>query len=162
RQIAVSYQGTIWRAAHDGSAITRLTDGAGFDIEPAWSPDAARIAFVNAPRMGGGSLRLIRADTGEAVPLPVAVETVDVVSYSKLDFHPDGRLLGYFRIAGSDAGLALLDVTSGKAQTVVKPPKQTRYALSRDGKWLAYSSALDVEGQQWGNDGPQHDIWKIA
>jgi hypothetical protein len=162
RQIAFSYQGAIWRTARDGGTITRLTDSAGFDIEPAWSPDAARIAFVNAPRMGGGSLRLLRADTGEAVTLPVAVEAVDIVSYSKLDFHPDGRLLGNFRIGGNDVGLALLDLETGIAQTVVQPPKQTRYALSKDGKWLAYTSALDVDGQQWGNDGPQHDIWKVA
>src|SRR6266481_8227638 len=59
RQIAFSFQGAIWRGAQDGGTITRLTDGAGFDIEPAWSPDEARIAYVNAPRMAGGGLRII-------------------------------------------------------------------------------------------------------
>jgi hypothetical protein len=162
RQIAFSYQGAIWRGAREGGVMTRLSDGPGFDIEPAWSPDATLIACVNSPRMTGGALRVLRAESGQETALPTPVEVVDTVYYSKIDFHPDGRLLGNFRVAGSDAGLALFDLATGKTQTIVKPPKQTRYALSRDGRWLAYTSTLDVDGQQWGNDGPQNDIWKIA
>ena len=33
-QIAVSYQGAIWRMPREGGTMTRLTDGAGFDVAP--------------------------------------------------------------------------------------------------------------------------------
>src|SRR5262245_32621632 len=56
RQIVCSYQGAIWRLPRDGSVMTRLTDTAGFDMEPAWSPDAKRIAFVSGPRFAAGDL----------------------------------------------------------------------------------------------------------
>src|SRR5262245_28920657 len=162
KQIAFSYQGAIWRTPLEGGTITRISDGAGFDIEPAWSPDATRVACVGSPRMAGGPLRLLDAESGNALATPPAIEAVDTVSYSRLEFHPDGRLFGYFRVGGNDGGLALLDLASGKTQTIVKPPKQTRYALSRDGQWVAYTSTLDVDGQQRGNDGPQNENWKIA
>lgn len=162
RQIACSYQGAIWRIPRAGGTMTRLSEGAGFDVEPAWAPDASLIAYVNSSRMNGGPLRVIRAENGEAVPLPVAVEAVDSVSYSKLDFHPDGRVLGNFRVGGNDAGLALFDLATGKMQTLAKAPRQSRYALSRDGAWLAYTATMDVDGQQGGNDGPQADIFKIS
>ena len=162
RQIAFSYQGALWRIARDGGRMTRLTSGAGFDLEPAWSPDGRLIAYVNAPRMGGGTLQVLRADTGEPLKLPVNVQVLETVSYSKLDFHPDGRLVGNFRLNAQDVGLSLLDLTTGQAQTIVRPARQARYALSRDGQWLAYTAAMDVDGQQWGNDGPQADVWKIS
>ena len=87
---------------------------------------------------------------------------MDTVFYSKLDFHPDGRLFGNFRLGGSDLGLALFDLNSGQTQPIVKAAKQARYALSPDGKTVAYTAAMDVDGQQWGNDGPQADIWQVA
>ena len=43
-RLAFSYQGEIWHIARTGGTMTRVTDGAGFDIEPVWSPDAALIA----------------------------------------------------------------------------------------------------------------------
>ncbi len=162
RQIVFSFQGAIWRIPRTGETSTRLSDGPGFDIEPAWSPDAKLVAYANTSRMAGGALRVVRAENGAALPLPVAVDVADTSSYSKLDFHPDGRLLGNFRIAGNDAGLALFDLATGKAQTLVNAPRQTRYALSRDGAWLAYATTMDVAGQQGGNDGPQADIFRIS
>ena len=55
RQIVFSYQGAIWRIAREGGTMTRLSDGAGFDIEPVWSPDGSLVAYVNSPRMAGGA-----------------------------------------------------------------------------------------------------------
>ena len=54
--IAFSYQGAIWTVPAAGGTMTRLTEGEGFDTEPAWSPDGKRLAFVR-----GSELRLIRA-----------------------------------------------------------------------------------------------------
>src|SRR4051812_24931253 len=38
-RVVFSYQGAIWRLPRAGGVMTRLSDGPGFDIEPAWSPD---------------------------------------------------------------------------------------------------------------------------
>src|SRR5438128_172862 len=46
-RIAFSYQGAIWVMPAAGGAMMRLTDGDGFDIEPAWSADGKRIACIN-------------------------------------------------------------------------------------------------------------------
>ncbi|HVH08461.1 MAG TPA: PKD domain-containing protein [Gemmatimonadales bacterium] len=43
----------------DGSGVTRLTNDAGTDIEPAWSPDGARIAFYST---GDSSIDVVNAD----------------------------------------------------------------------------------------------------
>jgi TolB protein len=161
-QIVFSHQGALWQVGRSGGGMTRLTQGTGFDLEPAWSPDAKRIAYVNAPQMGGGELRMVNSETGQPVEIPVTVQVVETMFYSKLDFHPDGRLLGNLRLGAQDAGLALLDLATGKAQTIARPGKQARYALSRSGQWLAYTAIMDVPGQQSGNDGPQADLWKIS
>src|SRR5437016_6093910 len=63
-RIAFSYQGAIWRIPRAGGVMTRLTDGAGFDIEPAWSPDGARIACINSPAFASGVVKIIRAEDG--------------------------------------------------------------------------------------------------
>src|SRR4026207_2433444 len=68
--IAFSYQGAIWTTPRAGGTMTRLTDGPNLDIEPAWSPDGKRIAFVRSPNMNGGDLHLIDAASGKAVSLP--------------------------------------------------------------------------------------------
>ena len=95
-RIVFSYQGAIWRMPRSGGVMTRLTDGAGFDVEPAWSPDGVRIAYINSPDFSGGPLRVIRAEDGAQVPLPKEV-TVD----GSLAFGPDGaRVLGRFRTRG--------------------------------------------------------------
>src|SRR6516165_11603 len=66
--IAFSYQGALWLIPRTGGTMTRLTDGPGFDIEPAWSPDGKRIAFVNSANTLGGELRLIDVG-GKPIPL---------------------------------------------------------------------------------------------
>src|SRR5579863_9596261 len=75
-RIAFSWQGAIWRmpcATASGGRpgpMTRLTVGPEFDVEPAWSPDGKRIAFVRSPNMGEGELHVIDAEQGTEVPLP--------------------------------------------------------------------------------------------
>ena len=163
RQIVFSYQGAVWRMPRDSGPMTRLTQGAGFDIEPVWSRDAQLIAYVNSPRMGRGRLAVVHSQSALPVKLPTTVRVAETEEcYAKLDFHPDGRVLGNFRVDGQEGGLSLLDLGSGHLQSLARPDLQSRFALSPDGKWLAYTTAMDREGQQWGNDGPQVDIWKVS
>jgi hypothetical protein len=92
-RVAFSYQGAIWRMPRTGGEMTRLTDGSGFDIEPVWSPDGGRIAYLNSQAFGSGVLRIVRAEDGASLPLPKEVRGAE-----KLSFGPEGtRLLGKFQ-----------------------------------------------------------------
>ncbi len=160
--IAVSYHGAIWKLPRTGGTMTRLTNGPGVDIEPAWSADGKTIAYVRSTRMFGGEVRLIRAEDGTPVELPAKVDGLDSIFYAKLEFHPDGRLCGRLRVDGKDRGLALLDLKSANVVPLAQPKQATRYALSPDGAWLVYTTTMETDGNQWGNDGPQVDLWKVA
>ncbi len=169
KSIAFSWQGAIWRmpcASADGrepAAMTRLTEGPEFDVEPAWSPDGKRIAFVRSSNMGEGDLHLIDAEQGTELPLPAPVRVAGTILFNKLHFHPDGtRILGHFRIAGKPAQLAWYDLATGQTTPVFEPPRWARYALSHDGESIVYTQSPDVIGQQGGNDGRHTDVWKIA
>src|SRR5262245_4201745 len=83
KTIAVSYQGAIWTVPQGGGVMTRLTDGEGFDHEPAWSPDGKRIAFVRGPNQLGGDLRIIQAADGKDVPLPKPVNVRGTYNFQK-------------------------------------------------------------------------------
>src|SRR5262249_16649900 len=134
--IAFSYQGALWLVPRAGGTMTRLTVGPGFDIEPAWSPDAKKIAFVNSPNTLGGELRLIDVG-GKPIPLPKAVQVRGTILYYKLEFHPDGKkILGVFRAGGKDHGLAWFHLETGDFQSVLQPPAWGRFALSSDGRWI--------------------------
>src|SRR5262249_46480783 len=146
-----------------GGVMTRLTDGEGFDHEPAWSPDGKRIAFVRGPNQLGGDLRVIRAADGKAVPLPKQVNVRGTYNFQKLEFSPDGsRLLGVYRAGGKDHGLAWYDLKTGAVKALEVPLSfWSRYGLSPDGKWIVYTSTLDKPGEQSGNNGPRTDVWRI-
>jgi TolB protein len=163
QHIAVSYQGAIWVIPAAGGVMARLTDGEGFDHEPAWSPDGKSIAFVRGPNQLGGDVRLINATDGKDIPLPKPVQVRGTYNFHKLEFHPGGkRILGVFRAAGKDHGLAWHDLKTGDVKSLdVVLSSWSRYTLSSDGKWIVYSTSMDKPGEQSGNNGPQADLWKI-
>jgi TolB protein len=138
--------------------MRRLTSLPGFDIEPAWSHDDKKIAYINS---SNGELRLIDAVSG--VP---EQNLTKVRAEGKLFFHPDGRrLLGNFRLEADQRQvqvLAWLDLEKGALTPVLNPSRPVEvYGLSPDGERLAFISTQDVEGEQDGHDGPQADIWIV-
>lgn len=166
--VACSYQGAIWRLRRSDGVLTRLTDGEGFDVEPAWSPDGKWIAYVNSRTFSTGALKIIQADDGA----PLALGS-DVAVMSKLSFDPAGqRLLAYFQATGQDARLGWFDWQAGQltplaieSQPEIPLSGAWSYgvqpALSHDGQWIAVRSTLDLPDEQMGNNGPQCDLWKV-
>ena len=165
---ALSYQGAIWRMPVAGGRLTRLTSGSGFDVEPAWSPDGRRIAYIESRDFNRGTLRLIRSDDGSPVKLPR-----DATVNGKLHFDRSGReVLGNFQLPGGETALAWYDLESGELRAVAIEAAQAEpasdpfrrrpnTAVSRDGQWIALVTTLDLPGQQGGNNGPQNDLWKV-
>jgi TolB protein len=162
--IAVSFQGAICRLPRAGGTLTRLSRREGWDTEPAWSPDSRRIAFVNSANFFLGQLRVIQAEDGSEVTLPIEVR-----ARGKIEFHPDGRrLLGMFNATGQPDRLTWYDLSSGEVKPVEIQPLEAihrdrmQWALSRDGQWILFTTFLDRPGEQGGNNGPQTDLWKVA
>jgi hypothetical protein len=153
--IAFSYQGEIWTGPRAGGTMTRLTPSQGLDTEPVWSPDGRCIAFLR-----GGVVKLVRFPDGQDVPLPKAVAAGGTYAVNKLEFSADGRrLLGAFRV-GQENRLAWLDLASGELTPLLPVSSYFRFALSPDGRWIAYTAMPDQPGEQSGNDGSHTDLWK--
>lgn len=155
--IALSYQGAICTLPSEGGVLTRLTRGEGWDIEPAWSADGQRIAFINSPNFGGGTLQVIEAKDGRSVPLPQTVRGA-----GPLWFAPDGKsILGKFSVPGSQGVIAWCDLSTGAITPVKGVPESWAMrlrgvlTLSPDGKWIYFAEHRDREGEQSGNQGPQ-------
>ena len=154
--IAFSYQGALWRVPRAGGEMMQLTADVGFDVQPAWSPDGKRIAFINGRRSFQGPLLLISADNGRPLKLPAQVLAKD-----RLFFHPNGtQILGSFRQGGGGFSLCWFDLDTGKLGKSLRPDVWgQRFALSPDGKSIALATSQDIRGEQGGNNGPQCDLW---
>jgi hypothetical protein len=163
RVIALSSQGAICRVPSEGGSLTRLTRSEGWDVEPAWSPDGNRIAFINAAGFSVGPVRLIAAEDGALMKLPK-----DVLARGRLQFHPDGkRLLGMFALTGQPDRLQWYDLTTGELTSIgIKSLDAHRlgsmkWALSPDGASLLLATFQDRPGEQGGNNGPSADLWRV-
>jgi hypothetical protein len=163
RSIAVSYQGAIWTVPVDGVVMTRLTDGPGFDHEPAWSPDGKRIAFVRGANQLGGELHVIDAATGVDQPLPKPIQVRGSYNYQRIDFDATGRrIVGVLGGVGKDRDLAWVDLATADVRPLaVSLSPWGRHALSADGKWIVYTTTLDQPTEQNGNEGCHTELWKM-
>ncbi len=147
----------------EGGALTRLTRSEGWDVEPAWSPDGRRIAFLNAPGFNVGPVRLIAAEDGSPVKLPK-----DVLGRGRLQFHADGkRLLGMFALTGQPDQLQWFDLHTGELTPIrlasldAHQRGSMKWALSPDGAAILFATFQDRPGEQGGNNGPSADVWRI-
>jgi len=159
KDVVFSYHGSIWRMPVEGGTMRRLAHVLGFTFEPCWSADGKRIAFLHGRGWGSGQLKMIDAQTGAALALPLAV-----YGTGKLAFSPDGsQILGYLRTDKQLEALRSLDLKSGEMKTVLRlrsrvPP----WSLSSDGKTIAFATSMDQPNEQGGNDGPQTEVWKLG
>ena len=161
KSVAVSYLGAVWMVPRAGGVMTRLTHGAGFDIEPVWSPDGGRIAYVNSPRFGNGELQIVSTD-GKSVPLKKRVEVLGTVLYQKLEWLADDRLVGVLRVDGQSLGFGWINLGTGETKTLAQTTTWGRFTASPDGQWLVYTTTQDQPGQQGGNDGTSVDVWRVS
>jgi len=151
--VAFSYQGAIWRMELDGATMRRLTTGPGFEVDPAWSKDGQKIAYVDST---AGELRLINAESGAPEPLKSAVSAQGKLFFSRQS------ILGRFREEKTQPyTLAWYNLESGKLKPLPVPPLgfYDPYCASPDGGRIAYATSQDLAGEQTGMNGPQFDLW---
>jgi Tol biopolymer transport system component len=111
-------------------------------VDPDWSPDGRRIAFVGSNELGGSSIDIAEVATGNVTQL-----TKPGHEQSAPDWSPDGSRLVFVRGGSGPASIVVLDVASGSVTVIVKSWGAEDPVWSPDGNLIAYSGSdgsLDV------------------
>jgi Tol biopolymer transport system component len=117
----------------DGRNDVVLAGGPGAQLEPRWSADGTRIAFLTQPAGGEPfALAVMRSDGADLRTYPgPGVSNTDSFAWT-----PDGEALVYARAATQ--GLVRLDLASGRQQRLTAMGANP--AVSPDGKRLAFAA----------------------
>jgi Tol biopolymer transport system component len=134
---AVLAAGLLWwrslpaRELVIGTQLRQLTRDAGYDTEPAVSPDGNMLAF-SSDRNSDGNLNIWiqRTDGGGLRQL-----TTDPADDREPAFSPDGKTLTY-RSEREGGGIYIVSVQGDAPRLLVPEGRRPRY--SPDGKWIAY------------------------
>ncbi len=87
----------IYRVRPDGSDLTPLTSNADEDVQPAWSPESQRIAFVSDRDGGTANLYTMDLDGGNIQRL-TSLDNASVLSPA---WSPDGTRIAFLAVSGS-------------------------------------------------------------
>jgi dipeptidyl aminopeptidase/acylaminoacyl peptidase len=121
---------------------TPLTFGSN-DIEPAWSRDGQKIAFISRGR--GHRDIYVKSSNGTGTEEPLLADDQE---HGQPNWSPDAKSLLY-GVAGS-GGISVLSMTPPrKSYSFLPPPSTYRlgpFKLSPDGRWVAYSGPSESGG----------------
>ncbi len=148
----------------------KLAYGTDFAMQPAWSPDGARLAYIawNHPQMpwDGAELRLLTLSV-PAGGLPRAVESVTLAGGTETavfqpEFSPDGRWLAYASDASGWWQLYVCDLASGQHTQLTQAEAEHAVPAWVQGVrafgWLPDSSALLALRNERGF----YSLWRVA
>jgi serine/threonine-protein kinase len=129
----------IWVYHLERGVATRITFGAGYDADPAWSPDGRWLAFAS-DREGDTTVFRKRSDgSGQAELL---IETDLMSSPFPESWSPDGRWLLVSPTGEGGNDLWVIPMTGeGEPEPFMATPYTEVFAeFSPNGKWVAYQS----------------------
>ena len=130
----------LWLIDLDRGAESRFTFRPQIDLSPVWSPDGARVAFSSKSDMNRLEFQVFeRATAGGADERPMFAS--DDSTHPE-DWSPDGRFLVYSTNPPAyNNDLKLLRL-SDRRTTALVASRFSEYEgrVSRDGRWLAYTS----------------------
>ena len=119
--------GDLWTMPLAGGQATALTSGRAWDVEPRFSPDGARIAFVS-DRGGNEQLWVMNADGSNPVQITKEKEhTIHTPTWSH-----DGQYIAVTRGVMSSRSVAAGEIwiyhhTGGSGSGVLEPPQCAQY-----------------------------------
>jgi Tol biopolymer transport system component len=132
---AVDGRRFIWISQLVGGVPVRLTQGAGGEAVPTWSPDGQWVAFLMTE---GGVLQLAKAPSGGNQPSQTLV--VDASLASAPEWSPDGEWIACQNREG-----VLLASPDGKHRRLLPRVRGTALLWSRDSRTI-YTIAPRMEG----------------
>ncbi len=138
RQVAFTALGDLWLLNVGNPEPAQLTDDPFLDVDPTWSRDGRRLAYVS-DRRGTGTMDLYIRDMATGEDRRVTDTEEDLLQPS---WSPDGRTLAVFMREASDwqgVTLHLVDLASGKMRKV-----HDRLALPSVPSWSADGRKLSV------------------
>jgi len=138
RAQSVSALGSLWLYDLTGrDAPARFTLGSSLDLDPVYSPDSSRIAFLST-RDGG--VNLYQKLTNGTKNDELLLKSDAAIPYS---WSPDGRFLAYGVRSRNRGGIWLLPMSSGGAKPVEFQGTEFDEGFAQfspDGHWIAYES----------------------
>ncbi len=131
-----SWEGDIWQLNLSGNEpATRLIASTADDLQPRFSPDGKRIAFLST-RSGHLAVWVADRNGTNAVELATAAAR-DAPSWS-----PDGQEIAYTcRIGGNAEDICAIGPAGGAPQRLTTDPaRDILPSWSRDGRWIYFAS----------------------
>jgi len=113
------------------------------NVAPVWAPESDRIAFV-ATGNSSDMLFWQRADGGEQPTYLVDGRAAEGI-------YPDGRMVFITRTDNGDYGISAINLKTKEVTRLVDLPGSEQHSshISRDGRWIAYTS----------NETGRHEVW---
>jgi len=124
----------------DGSNTTRLTNNPASDVNPAWSPDGTKIAFVSA-RAGFGNDEIYVTDADGSNPTRL---TNDSAGDYEPAWSPDGTRIAFGSSRDGNDEIYIMDANgSNPIRLTNNPTADYGPAWSPDGTKIAFASDRD-------------------
>jgi len=146
KEVVYSMAGSLWRQKIDATEAQQITDGAGYDYQPDWSPDGKSVIYVSYQK-DAMELWLLDLASGRSVQLTnggaVNVEP---------RWSPDGRRIVFVSTQYNRRfHIFRAEVDGAKLENVVRLTGETKSDLPR-----YYYSAYDMEiSPVWMRDGKE-------
>jgi serine/threonine-protein kinase len=159
----------IWVTDLDAGTTQRLTDDDADSNDPQWSPDGATVAY-SANAAGGKDLMVQRVGGGEASVLARRAGT-----QFPNDWLRDGSALLVTEQGGHGGADILVQPADGSTARpyAATPAQETAARVSRDGRWIAYTSDESGRAEVYldsypqpgrrvrvSSDGGIHPVWR--
>jgi Tol biopolymer transport system component len=135
KEVVYSMAGTLWRQRLDAKEAKQLTDGAGYDYQPDWSPDGKSIVYV-CYQKDAMELWLLDIASGKSTQL-TSGGAVNV----EPRWSPDGKRIVFVSTQYNKRfHIFRADVRDGRLENIVRLTGETRSDLPR-----YYYSQYDTE-----------------
>ena len=134
----------------DGSNRTRLTDSPGMDMQPDWSPDGSKIAFVSI-RSGTNEIYIMDADGSNQTRITAPTPPHDPqrsTYWAQREtpvWSPDGSKIVFTSVRdGNQADIYVMDADgSNEVRITTNPGSDSNPTWSPDGSKIAFESDRD-------------------